>query len=266
MFVNLISQKYKLLLIVAVGVMNTSMLHARSCSDFEKDKAEYFAEKAGRKIAAKYEGSKNLRTNLNSCKYNSYSDKYTLDISVYWDGSIFSSNHYNIDGILKLNSDGSNTDFSQTYANENVKDLGFMYGAAFALGALAAASTSDTSGTTANTYSAYNASSTSTKAYNLKFTNNCRQPVNLLIHFKNANGSWETRGWWEFSPYESDYLASYDDKKLRTTNSVLYYYAETKDGNKKWDGYKKVERGGKTYYMDKIVDDSGDTTWSVSCD
>lgn len=118
----------------------SSLIHAGSCDSDEYDKGEYFAEKAGIKMVDKYGGGRNIRVIMRSCKYNSYSGKFKIKIEIYWDGSMFSDNRYNIDGELKLNSDGDNVEFSETYANDNVKDIrfwGYVVGGAVVLGAIA---------------------------------------------------------------------------------------------------------------------------------
>jgi hypothetical protein len=77
---------------------------------------------------------------INRCNFNSYSKKFKLEIEVHWNGSIFSSNHYEIDGKLIMKSDGSQSSFSETYANGNVDDLrmwAFIGGSVIVLGVLA---------------------------------------------------------------------------------------------------------------------------------
>ena len=121
----------------------SSQAYARSCDREEYDKAEYFAEKAGRKMVDKYGGGSDIRVNMSSCSYNSYSGIFKTKIEVYWSGVMFSSNKYNIDGELKMKSDGRQAEFSETYANSNVEDIrfwGYVAGGAVILGAIAAES------------------------------------------------------------------------------------------------------------------------------
>lgn len=122
--------------------------YAGSCDAYSRDKAEYFAEKAGKKMISEYGGGQDKRVKMTRCEYNAYSETYKLKIEVYWNGSIFRDNNYNVDGVLKLNSDGTDAKFSQTYANQNVKDLVFYRNFAIGtvvLGALIAESNSSTS-------------------------------------------------------------------------------------------------------------------------
>lgn len=100
---------------------------ARSCNAVEYDKAEYFSSKFGKKIANEYQGTRNVRTNMSSCSYNSYSGKFKTKVEVYWTGAL-SGDSYNIDGQLLFNSDGGGGEFSATYKNQNLKDWEFMIG------------------------------------------------------------------------------------------------------------------------------------------
>jgi|GEM_PF-3493053 len=113
---------------------------SRTCDQYENDKAEYLSGKAGQNLVGKFGGGNNVRVEITACEYNSYTGLFKTNIGVYWDGKFFSENHYNIDGELQMNSDGSEAKFSQTYANEQVKDLEFWRGAiagAVILGTLA---------------------------------------------------------------------------------------------------------------------------------
>ncbi len=224
--------------------------YARPCNTYERDKAEYFAEKAGKKIISEYGGGQDERVNITSCEYNSYSKIFKLKMEVYWNGSIFRENKYNVDGVLKLKSDGTDVDFSQTYANQNVKDLSFFKTIAIgtlALGALSAEADSSTNG------------------YRIKFTNRCDKSLKLAIHYKNMAGNWVSDGWWLFKPNEGSYLSD-AGKYLRTNNATLYYYVETNDDSYlNFDGDYPKSFEGRTLNMRKIEDKSGDTDWSVTC-
>jgi len=136
----------KLINLVTISLVFTlfsSSVHARSCHRDEYDKAEYLAERAGRKLVDKYGGGSDIRVKVSSCSYNSYSEIFKTKIEVYWSGLFFSSNKYNIDGELKMNSEGGAAKFSETYANSAVDDIrfwGYVAGGVVVLGAVAAES------------------------------------------------------------------------------------------------------------------------------
>lgn len=240
-----------LVLAAAPVVFYSSAVDARSCSSEEYDKADYFAEKVGKKIIESYGGGNNERVTLKSCEFNSYSAKFKIRVEVYWSGSMFSSNKYNVDGEITMNEDGSGADFSKTYSSDSVDDLTFtrgLLGGALVLGALAAEN-----------------GSSSSSGYRLKYTNNCEHPLRLLIRYRDVNGEWVRKGWWTFDEGESSYLSS-KNGLLKTKNSVLYYYVEsTDDSGIMTDGDYDYSFSGKTYPMRKVTDDDGDTEWSSSC-
>lgn len=222
-----------------------SSAYARECSVSERDKAEYFAEKAGNEIISKYGGGQDKRTNVSSCSYNSYSKIFSLDISVYWNGSMIRENHYNVDGVLKLNANGTPVNFSQTYANENVEDLSLFY--SFIEFAVMAEELSAENG------------------YRIHFTNECGEKLELAISYKDISKGWLSVGWWEFAPHKGAYLQA-GDKFLRTNSAVLYYYVKpSASSSLQFDGSYPKKVDGVTYYMKKIEDKSGETRWSVTC-
>lgn len=103
-------------------------------------------------------------------------------------------------------------------------------------------------------------------AYGFYFTNNCKYPVRVAIRFKNTEGSWQTAGWWNFSPGESAFLSS-DGARLISRNSIWYYYAETVDGPEVfWGGDHGVNFRGKYLDMKKMRDAKGTKDWRISCD
>ncbi len=237
------NQLKKLSILLSCSIIGLS--YGGECSTRERDKAEYFAEKAGEKIISKYSGGQDKRTKVTSCEYNSYSEVFKLNIEVYWNGLFNRDNNYNVDGVLKLKKDGTPINFSQTYANQNAKDWGFFIKVIEFADAAAEAQ--------------------SKRGYRLHFTNECDEKLDLAIHYMDVSGNWKTKGWWSFAPNEGAYLNS-GDNALRTKNSIIYYYVESPNNSYlKTDGSHKFKLSGRTLYMKKIEDKSGDTRWSVSC-
>jgi hypothetical protein len=114
--------KIVFILMFLLGVQ-VSPIMARECTQLEKDKAEYFAEQAAKKIVDKVGGGQDIRAEVTSCEFNSYSRKFKIGVNIYWNGILFRSNHYELDGILTVNDDGSNPQFSRTWANQQFKDM-----------------------------------------------------------------------------------------------------------------------------------------------
>ena len=96
---------------------------ARSCSDREYDKVEYFAENAAHKIVNEYGGGQYVDVSIASCRYNSYTDQFKAKIAITWRGAVFSDNKYESDGKLIVRSDGTNANYEETYANEKLRNL-----------------------------------------------------------------------------------------------------------------------------------------------
>lgn len=117
----------KKILLVIFMLYHTS-LWAKPCTSDDYDKAEYYSEKAAAKIVEQYGGGQDVRMELRSCSYNKYSKTYKTIINVYWNGAVFSFNHYNVDGELKFKSDGTLISFAKSYENDAVKDLKYLVG------------------------------------------------------------------------------------------------------------------------------------------
>jgi hypothetical protein len=98
---------------------------AQPCTYSQQESANYLAQEAGSRIVDKFSGGQNIHVDVSRCDYNIYSETVTLNMKVYWNGIFFSSNHYDISGILKVKSDGTNN-FSQTDASSGVQKLAFF--------------------------------------------------------------------------------------------------------------------------------------------
>lgn len=249
-----------LLSILTVASITTVMpkqAQGRACTINEQDKAEYYAEQAGMEIIEKYGGGQDERIEMISCSFNTYSQEFKLDIEVYWNGLMFRVNKYNIDGLLKLDYDGSNASFSRTYANQNVQDLEVIIGTVIVLDTIGQASSSSSGSSTGL--------SESSEAYAIKFTNNCDRPVELLIRYHIPNIGWKVDGWGTYSPGRSAYLVD-DDTRIETDKAAVYYYAATTDGsNFYWTGDYQYSYQGVSYNMKKIDDETGEAHFGISC-
>lgn len=96
-----------------------SLAWAREC--YDTDLAQYYANQEGYRVARHYDGERNVRVTVASCDFNPYSERYTINMYTFWDGSI-TGNTYNVDGTLQINLDGSDADFVTTYKSQSVID------------------------------------------------------------------------------------------------------------------------------------------------
>lgn len=102
------------------------------------------------------------------------------------------------------------------------------------------------------------------------FRNNCRYPLQFSLRYQDSSGNWRSEGSWNFEGNKSAYLVS-EDQRLRSNNSIFYYYAEiTQEPYKdyRWTGDKDTEVGGRTLPMSETTlspDSDGDYVLSLSC-
>lgn len=85
--------------------------------------ARNYADRAGRQIMSSAGGGQDFRSVVKAWSYDSIASEFEIKMEVYFNGSIFRSNNYNVDGVLTVKRDGSNPKFSRTYANSNFREL-----------------------------------------------------------------------------------------------------------------------------------------------
>ena len=89
--------------------------------------AKKYGENVGRQVMDKMGGGQDLNVRIKNWNYDNYANRLEVKIEIFWNGSLWRSNNYNIDGILKVDKSGHNPSFIRTYANQNVKDIDEMY-------------------------------------------------------------------------------------------------------------------------------------------
>lgn len=105
----------------------------------------------------------------------------------------------------------------------------------------------------------YQESRTETKRYSMppsigdhiSVNNNCHKKIEIFISYLPTDSSdWVTTYWYEFEPYKKSILTK-NGKRIRTTNTILYFYAKSKDGV--WEGDDSLEEiDGETFSMKKL--------------
>jgi uncharacterized membrane protein len=262
----------KALLFVAFAVVG-GQAAATPCSRYESDKAQVLADEAGKRLVGKLGGGRDLRVEVRDCDFNTYNNRFRLKVQIYWNGAIFRDNAYNVDGDLSFGSSGADSEFNQTYANQNVRDLKFWGGLAIGvIGLGVLAGTSSTASTPAPSPAPQPAVPQNNPApasarvgAPVVVSNSCSDAVRLLIHFRDMTGHWKSAGWWVFDPKERASL-SLQSKEVRTDNALIYFYATSTDGIREWKGEHNVDFEGKKYPMRQVKDDSQTRTEiSLSC-
>lgn len=242
---------FKYIVFAIMTIIAPSIANARSCNSDDRDKAHHFSEIAGKKVVDEYGGGRNVNVELVQCEFNNYSKEFRLKVEIYWSGSVFDSEKYNSDGIMKISSNGSRSQYSETYANQNLKDWKglrtFLGGvnSIMELGAL-------------------ERETNQRLGFPIRFENRCDKTLKLAIRYLKNNDEWETKHWWEFEAGEKSMLLS-NGEKIRTNNSIIYFYAQTSDGRIKTSGDFPVKINGKEYKMKKLEDDEGTTDISLAC-
>lgn len=225
------------LLLVSILLLNSA--YGATCSSSQHDKAVHYADIQGNEVVNKYDGGRNIRTYVSNCDYNSYSNKYNVDIDIYWDG-VMSGKSYNSSGKMVMNPDGSRREYQETYRNQNLKDYGMFKGMAM-LALVAGLSNSNNQ-----------TSSTQATGYRVMVQNQCRETKEIVIRYKDAkDNQWKNSGWWSFKPDETAYLSN-----IRTNNSTLYYAYKY---NYFLTSNNSILYNGRDYPSHTVVDNKGDT-------
>jgi len=73
--------------------------------------ASRFAKSVGAQVAMRYDGERDLQTDLNSWAYDAAAREFKLDVTIRWSGSFKSTNKYWVKGQLKVSEDGDHWTF-----------------------------------------------------------------------------------------------------------------------------------------------------------
>lgn len=84
----------------------------------------------------------------------------------------------------------------------------------------------------------------------------CDSPIELIIHYKDLRGSWQTRAWWQFESGEEAYLA-HQNIRLSGKKGTWYFYARaTDDSGLYWDDNegngKRLRHNGESFEMRRM--------------
>lgn len=103
------------------------------------------------------------------------------------------------------------------------------------------------------------------------FQNQCDQPINLSLRYRQPSNTWRTLGWWNLDPNESSFLAS-EDQRIRASSSIFNFYAEITqepNTNYRWSGEISQPFDGRMLPMREVIssrDSDGNHVLSVQCD
>lgn len=97
--------------------------------------------------------------------------------------------------------------------------------------------------------------------------NECGKDINLALSYLRLNKQWDEVGWWKYGANSNSY-PSYDGKRIRSSNRVFYFFAESLDGVTTWAGDQKETVAGRMVGMRKIElekDSDGDFVLRLTC-
>lgn len=105
-----------------------------------------------------------------------------------------------------------------------------------------------------------------TNSYLFHFENKCSRQIRLVLNYRGIDGNWRTDGFWNLDGGFSGYLQDANGNNLRTNNGVWYYYADTTDNSRlEWRGNQYFEYAGIQFPMIELRSDSGNNSWSITC-
>jgi C1A family cysteine protease len=110
--------------------------------------------------------------------------------------------------------------------------------------------------------------------YPIRITNQCIYDVQFALEYQDENESWQTKGFYTFSPQQSRYIPLENGSEILTSNPKILIYGETLDAGKTvtWSGKKDGtsylrELYGKTYNMRfRELELNSRNEWSYSFD
>ena len=76
------TQHYLLGIVLIPALFMVAAEANANCSRSERDRAEHYAQRVGQQVVEQYGGGRNIRINLETCRFNTYSNRYTNEISV----------------------------------------------------------------------------------------------------------------------------------------------------------------------------------------
>ena len=103
------------------------------------------------------------------------------------------------------------------------------------------------------------------KSSKIYIVNDCIYDVKLAIYYQDESGASRGVGWWGIDGKKSTYLKFTNGNYATTNSSTIYYYAESTGGSVYWGGDINLPVQGRKYGMRKVVVQSGDISFSLSC-
>jgi hypothetical protein len=95
----------------------------RELAEERKSLARRYANEAGSQVMDGVGGGQDLVVTVTSWEFDNSAGEFIINMAIAFNGAIFRSNSYSVDGILTLKEDGRSPRFSRTYANDKFRKL-----------------------------------------------------------------------------------------------------------------------------------------------
>ncbi|MDR2643336.1 MAG: hypothetical protein LBC74_11150 [Planctomycetaceae bacterium] len=91
--------------------------------EYQESLARGYARQAGEQVMAAIGGGRDLRTKVQSWRYDKFSKEFEIDLAIYFNGAFNRNNNYVVEGSLTVGVNGNNPKFARSYVNDKFKDL-----------------------------------------------------------------------------------------------------------------------------------------------
>lgn len=201
---------------------------AGPCTRAEADRADHFARIGAVEAIAQMGPSRDLRTSILSCDYNTFSNLFRVRVDIRWNGALVRSNTYWSTGELTFNFDGTNRQYAEESASQSLRDYRSSMGTAglvFLLLDSAARSQGRRPAATPP------ASSSATPSSQFEVFNNCGMDVRLALRWYSRTASDWRNGIWDVPQGDRGYLTlRQNDTRIVTTSREYLYAVSTRSG------------------------------------
>jgi uncharacterized membrane protein len=103
------------------------------------------------------------------------------------------------------------------------------------------------------------------------FSNQCRFPVRLALHYRNQSDEWVTDGWWDIDGGKKTFLSTTNEQRITSNHSTFYFFAEILADPQKsitWAGDKEItfqDRSLRMLQQTLTVNSDGNYVLSIGC-
>lgn len=201
---------------------------AGPCTRAEADRADHFARIGAVEAIAQMGPSRDLRTSILSCDYNTFSNLFRVRVNIQWNGAHIRNNRYWSVGDLTFNFDGTNRRYTEDSASQTMIDYrnrtSWVPVVVWLLDEVARDQARRPAATPP-------ASSSATPTSQFEVFNNCGMDVRLALRWYSRTASDWRNGIWDVPQGDRGYLTlRQNDTRIVTTSREYLYAVSTRSG------------------------------------